>query len=116
MPVSPFASATQLAALIRRRKLGALDMLDTYLARLESHNPRINAVIVTRIEAARKEARAIDRALAKGVKLGPLAGVPMTVKESFNVAGLPTTWGLTEHKGKLVAEDASGLGAVFRNP
>ena len=106
MPISPFASAAQLAALIRRRKLGALDMLDTYLSRLESHNPRINAVIVTRIEAARKEARAIDRALAKGVKLGPLAGVPMTVKESFNVAGLPTTWGLTEHKGKLVAEDA----------
>ena len=106
MTISPFASATQLAALIRRRKLGALDALDAYLARLESHNPRINAVIVTRIEAARKEARAIDRALAKGAKLGPLAGVPMTVKESFNVAGLPTTWGLTEHARKPVAEDA----------
>jgi len=106
MPISPFASATRLAALIRRRKLSASDALDAYLARLESHNPRVNAVIVTRIEAARKEARAIDRALAKGVKLGPLAGVPMTVKESFNVAGLPTTWGLTEHEGKAVAEDA----------
>jgi len=106
MPISPFTSATRLAALIRRRKLGALDTLDAYLARLESHNPRINAVIVTRIEAARKEAKAVDRALAKGAKLGPLAGVPMTVKESFNLAGLPTTWGLTEHKGKPVAEDA----------
>ena len=106
MPASPFASATQLASLIRRRKLGALEALDSTLARLKTHNPRINAVVVTRIEEARKEARAIDRALAKGAKPGPLAGVPMTVKESFNVAGLPTTWGLIEHAGKPVAEDA----------
>ena len=106
MPVSLFASATQLAALIRRRKLGALEVLDAYLARLETHNPRINAVIITRIEAARKEAKSVDRALSRGAKLGPLAGVPMTVKESFNVAGLPTTWGLTEHAGKPVADDA----------
>ena len=106
MTANPFASATRVAALIRRRRGGALEQLNATLQRVAALNPRINAVIALRVDAARKEARAIDRALARGEKLGLLAGVAMTVKESFNVAGLPTTWGLEEYKGRPVAEDA----------
>jgi amidase len=93
-----FRSAKQLASLIRRKKVGCLELLTLYLERIERHNDRINAVIFTDIKAARKRARAADRALAKGEIWGPLHGVPMTVKESYDVVGMPTTWGVPEYK------------------
>ncbi|MBI1775181.1 MAG: amidase [Proteobacteria bacterium] len=94
----PFRSAKRLAALIRGKKLGALELLETYLERVERYNPRLNAIIAIDLDAARKRARAADRALAKGRIWGPLHGVPMTVKESYDVVGMPTTWGLPELK------------------
>src|SRR3990167_3529071 len=90
----PFRSARQLASDLRRRKIGALELLELYLARVERYNPRLNAIIATDLDAARKRARAADRALARGEVWGPLHGVPMTIKESFDVVGMPTTWGL----------------------
>ncbi len=60
---------------------------------------------------ARQAARAADRAIAQGAA-GPLAGIPMTVKESFNVAGLPTTWGFAQHGDFLAAEDALAVARV----
>jgi amidase len=89
-----FAPATRLASLIRRKKIGCLELLEHYLARFEKYNPAVNAIVVTDIAGARKRARAADRALAKGQPWGPFHGVPMTIKESFNIAGLPTTWGI----------------------
>ena len=89
----PFRTAKQLAAAIRARKVGCLELLDLYLARIERHNPGLNAVIVLDVAGARRRARAADRALAKGEVWGPLHGVPMTIKESYDVAGMPTTWG-----------------------
>src|SRR5262245_1518791 len=74
----PFQSAKQLAALIRRKKVGCLELLDLYLARVEKYNPRLNAIIAMDAEGARRRARAADRALAKGQVWGPLHGVPMT--------------------------------------
>jgi len=94
----PFRSAKQLAQMIRRRKVGCLELLDLYLDRVERFNPRINAIVAMDVEGARKRARAADRALARDTVWGPLHGVPMTVKESFDVAGLPTTWGFPEFK------------------
>jgi amidase len=102
----PFRSAKQLASLLRRRKLGCLELLDLYLARVARLNPRINAIVVTDVEAARKRARAADAALGKGQVWGPLHGVPMTVKESYDVVGLPTTWGLPELKGNYPSRNA----------
>ena len=93
-----FASAKRLASLLRRKKLGCLELLEHYSARVERHNPRLNAIIAMDLEAARKRARAADRALAKGEVWGPLHGVPMTIKESFDVVGMPTTWGWPELK------------------
>ena len=89
----PFQTAKQLAAAVRKKKIGCLELLDLYLKRVEAHNPELNAIIATDIEGARKRAKAADRAVKAGKKLGPLHGVPMTIKESFDVAGFPTTWG-----------------------
>jgi amidase len=101
-----FASAKRLASVIRRRKIGCLELLDHYLARVERHNPKLNAIIATDLPAARKRARRADRALAKGESWGPLHGVPMTIKESFDVAGMVTTWGLPELKDNRAVKNA----------
>ncbi len=88
-----FSSAAALARKLRSGKVSALELLDHYIARVEKHDPALNAVVVRDFERARERARAADAALAKGEPWGPLHGLPMTVKESFNVKGLRTTWG-----------------------
>src|SRR5262249_27101897 len=89
----PFRSARQLAAQIRAKRIGCLELLDAYAARVEKYNPRLNAIVVTDLEGARRRARAADAALRKGKAWGLLHGVPMTIKESYDVVGMPTTWG-----------------------
>ena len=69
-------SAIRLASLIRRRKVGCLELVDHYLARVERFNPSVNAIIATDIPRARRRAREADRALARGDRWGPLHGVP----------------------------------------
>ena len=101
-----FTTASDLASLVRRRKIGALELLNLQLKRVARHNPVLNAIIATTLVDARAQARSVDRALAKGEQVGKLAGVPMTVKESFNLKGLPTTWGLPEFKSVDAKEDA----------
>src|SRR5438046_1854055 len=101
-----FASATDLAAEIRDRRIGCLELLDFYLARAERYNPGLNAVVAWQIDRARERAAAADAALARGEVWGPLHGIPMTVKESFNVAGLPTTWGNPLWKDRIAADNA----------
>ena len=61
---------------------------------MDRFNPQLNAIVASDAEAARRRARQADAALRKGKVWGPLHGVPMTVKESYDVAGMPTTWGL----------------------
>ncbi|MBM3586159.1 MAG: amidase [Alphaproteobacteria bacterium] len=101
-----YRSAKQLASLIRRRAIGCRELLDHLLARAERHNPRLNAIIAFDIERARRDAAAADRALKRGATVGPLHGVPMTIKESFDVEGLPTTWGLEAFRAHKAARDA----------
>ena len=76
------------------------------LARVEKYNPALNAIIATDIPNAKKRARAADRAIARGDKVGPLHGVPMTVKEAFDVKGLPTTWGVSDLRNHVAEENA----------
>jgi amidase len=101
-----FRSAKQLASLIRRKKVGCLELLDLYLDRIERYNAGINAVIFMDLKSARQRARAADRALAAGNIWGPLHGVPMTVKDSFDVVGMPTTWGIAEYKNNYPRKNA----------
>ena len=101
-----FKSAVELAGLIRRKKIGCLELLDHFLKRVEAYNPRLNAIIWMDRDKARKRAKAADAALRNGKRFGPLHGVPMTIKESYNVAGSPTTWGLPELKHNVTETTA----------
>ncbi|MCP5373247.1 MAG: amidase [Hyphomicrobiales bacterium] len=89
-----FAPAQELARRVRDRETTARDLLEMYLDRVARLNPAVNAVVELRADAARAEADAADAELAGAGPRGPLHGVPMTVKESFDLAGTPTTWGM----------------------
>lgn len=101
-----FETASALAAMVRSGEIGSLELLEHFLARVDEHNPALNAIIWKDIERARSRARAADAARAAGEELGPLHGVPMTIKESFNVAGAPTTWGFPDLADNRATEDA----------
>ncbi len=98
----PFRSAKQLATALRRKKIGCLELLDLYLARVEQLQPAAQRHHRDRrSRAARKRAQAADRALAKGESWGPLHGVPMTIKESYDVAGTADHLGHSRAQGQL---------------
>jgi amidase len=88
-----FQSATDAAQAVRRKEISSRELTETLLAWIEATNPALNAVVELRPEAALREATAADEATARGDDTGPLHGVPMTIKDSFNVAGMHTTWG-----------------------
>jgi amidase len=100
-----YRSARELARALKAKKVSALELAQDAIGRIERHDGEINAVCVRDFERALETARAADAALAKG-EPRPLSGIPMTVKESFNVAGLPTTWGFVQQKDFVAREDA----------
>lgn len=106
MPFSPFDSATALAAAVRQREVSAVELLQAFTERVDKYNPQLNAVVVHDREQAMRDAQAADAALARGDAVGPLHGVPMTVKESFDLKGHPTTQGFVPARNNLAAEDA----------
>jgi amidase len=113
-----FRSAVEIAAAIRRREISSLDCLEYFRGRVERFNPAINAIVVFDWDRARAAAREADRALAADGPKGPLHGVPMTVKESFDVAGLPTTHGdpslrQVPSRDDLIIERLKAAGAVI---
>jgi amidase len=105
----PFRSATELAALIRSKKIGSEELLDLYLARIEKYNSRINAVVAMDVASARRRAKAADAALAKGEVWGPLHGLPVTIMDSFDLAGLPSTWGVPDLRDRRPAGNAHAV-------
>jgi amidase len=102
-----FQSATDAAGVVRRREVSARELTEALLARIDAVNPAVNAVVELRSEAALQEAAAADEVIAAGGAPGPLHGVPMTIKESFNVAGLHTTWGNPAFKEYVADWDAT---------
>lgn len=106
-----FWSASQLVRALRAKKIGAAELLDLYAARITRYDSALNSLPVLDLDRARKRARALD---GKGAKAGALAGLPMTVKESFDIAGLPTTWGLTEYANTPVKTNAVAVDRLLR--
>lgn len=104
-----YRTATELAAAIRRREVGCLELLDHFLDRIGRFNQALNAIVWMDPEGARERARAADAALDRGETWGPLHGVPMTVKESYNLAGSPTTWGRSELADNVTESTALSL-------
>src|SRR5438093_13496725 len=88
-----FATATALLGALRARQVSAVELLDLYLRRIARHNPILNAIVVPDYDRARELAKAADDARGRGEDR-PLLGLPMTLKESINRAGLRTTAGV----------------------
>ncbi len=103
-----YRTAAELSAALAERRTSAAELTERAIARIEALDGALNAVVVRDFERARTAAAAADAALARGERR-PLLGVPMTVKESFNVAGLPTTWGMPMFAGWQAAEDAVAI-------
>src|ERR1700693_2326310 len=106
-----FKSATELSAALAAKKVSAVELAQDAIGRIERHDGKINAVCVRDFERGLEAARSADAALARG-ETGPLLGIPMTGKESYNVAGLRTTWGFPAQKEFVPPQDALSISRV----
>jgi fatty acid amide hydrolase len=97
--------ARRLAALVASGEASAVDVVEAHIERIGQVNPTLNAVVVPRFEAAREEAREADLRRRAGEPLGPLHGVPITVKESLDMAGLPSSFGVIAHRNDFPGTD-----------
>jgi amidase len=98
--------ASELARRIRRREVSSRDVVEAHLARIDAVNGRLNAVTVVLREEALRAADAADRALRAGAPVGPLCGVPVTIKENLDVAGSATTLGIVPLRNAVARGDA----------
>lgn len=101
------ASVVETARAIRAGEVSSVEAVGAYLARIEAVNPKLNAVVQTAGEVALERAREADAALARGRVWGPLHGVPMTIKDSFETAGMVTTAGTEGLESYVPERDAS---------
>ncbi|MFD6105395.1 amidase [Nocardia salmonicida] len=100
-----FASAEELVTALRAGEVTSVELTEGAIARIERDDEAINAICVRDFDRARVAARRADQVRAGGEDR-PLLGVPVTVKESYNIAGLATTWGVPQNKDFVPAEDA----------
>ena len=103
---SVFPTAVDIARQVRSGEVCAVQVLDDCLARISTFQKKLNAFVTVCAEEARAQAVAIDRARAAGKNLGPLAGVPVSVKDILNTKGVRTTWGSRLMESNVPAEDA----------
>ncbi len=117
-PIKGFATAITLIEQLRAGKIGSRELLEYFIDRIERYSG-VNAVVVRNYERARARADQADRATRRGESLGPLHGLPMTIKESFQLTGTPTTFGFQEFRenvatsNAVVVERLLGAGAVI---
>jgi amidase len=100
-----FGTATEMSAALAAKKISAVELAQHAIDRIERHDGKINAICVRDFARGLDAARTADAALARG-ETKPLLGIPLTVKESYNVAGLATTWGYPPQKDFTPPEDA----------
>src|SRR5579862_8745584 len=101
-----FLNATEMADLIRRRKLSARECLDAHLKQIERVNPKVNAIVTIVAEQAIENARKADEAQARGASLGPLHGLPIAHKDLVETAGIRTTFGSRIFRDFVPTHDA----------
>src|SRR5580704_7334530 len=101
-----FLTATEMAGLIRRKKLSARETLDAHLKQIERVNPKVNAIVTLVADQARENARKADEAQAHGAALGPLHGLPIAHKDLVETAGIRTTFGSRIFKDYVPKHDA----------
>jgi Asp-tRNA(Asn)/Glu-tRNA(Gln) amidotransferase A subunit family amidase len=106
MPELTFLSAVSMAEKIRQRNLSPVELVEAHLARIEKLNPKLNAYVQVDAEGARRQARAAEVAVVGGEKLGPLHGVPVSIKSSMEVAGMRCESGTKLRQGFVATKDA----------
>jgi amidase len=105
-------SAVELTRALRRRDVSSRELLDLFLRRIETDGGGVNAVVTVDQESAIARAKAMDEALVRGEPIGPLCGLPMTVKDTIETAGLRTTAGARELAGHVPPSDADAVGRL----
>jgi amidase len=114
MALLPFRSAVELAAAIRGKQISSTELLECYLHRIEEFNPGLGAVVTLDADRARQEAAHADAQLTKGEGVGPLHGLPVTVKDCLETAGMRTTCGARELAGYVPDRDAEAVARLRR--
>ena len=102
-------SATRLAARIRDRETSSRDIVEAHLAQIDRANPKLNAMVKKRFDAARAEADRVDAKVKGGEPLGPFEGVPCTIKECFELTGMPNSSGLVARRAIVAKRDATAV-------
>src|SRR5579885_518218 len=119
MTINPFASARAMLAALRAGEVSASELLELHLARIARYHPALNAIVTPNTERARQQAAEADNARQRGKPLGLLHGLPLTIKDTIDVAGLPTTAGVTARAQAIpeqnspVAQRVLDAGAVL---
>jgi fatty acid amide hydrolase len=109
----PFAmTATEMAGAIRTGELSSREAVESCIRRIEEVNAVLNALVMPRFEEALVEADAADRARSEGAGMGPLHGVPITIKDQFDLAGFPTTLGVPNRAAQVAAQDGPLVGRL----
>ncbi|MBT3831638.1 MAG: amidase, partial [Gammaproteobacteria bacterium] len=107
-----FWSATEQAKGIREGEFTSRALLELFITRIQAINPALNAIVTLDLASARLAADAADAKVAAGAPLGPLHGVPITVKDALQTAGLRSTGGATELHNNVPDQDAPVVRAV----
>ncbi|MCM3870628.1 MAG: amidase [Pyrinomonadaceae bacterium] len=102
-----FARVTQLADLIRNRKISSIDLTRMYLSRLKLYGPKLNCTVTLTEELALAQAAVADREIKQGKYRGPLHGIPWGAKDLFATKGIPTTWGAEPYRNQVIDYDAT---------
>ncbi len=106
-------SAGEIVRRIADRDLSSADAVEHFITRLNAVNPMLNAVTVELYDSARKKAGDVDQALSRGEKLGPLAGLPVTIKECFDLVGTASTYGLPSRRNEIEATNDPHVAALL---
>jgi amidase len=108
-PSDPFHSATQAARALQAGEVTAQELVEHLIGRIARYNPGLNAIVTLDVERARERARQADEALSHGEWWGPLHGVPITIKDSFETAGLRTVSGYPPFHNRVPGQDAPAV-------
>jgi len=98
-------TATELVAKLKAREVSSVELTEHYISRIEKHDGEINAMVVRTFDDAREKARIADDAIAAGKDLGPLHGLPMSIKESYVIKDTPSTWGIESFRNNTASAD-----------
>jgi amidase len=109
-----FSSASALAAAIRAKQVSSFEVIDAHLSHIEQANASLNAVVRVFADEARAAAREADAAVARGDSLAPFHGVPMTVKDAWEVKGVPSTGGTLGRAGFIPQQDSTAIDRMRR--